>query len=274
VSRSSQASVARSRPPTVLPVVTNGLGMRLAVVPAGTFLMGSPEADRDAFPDEKPPHPVRIERPFLLGVYPVTQGEFRAVTGRNPSKFQTSGRDTSRRPVESVSWQEAIEFCNALSEAEGLAPFYLSSEGEPIDPDADGYRLPTEAEWEYACRAGSKTRYYFGDDPARLRDHAWYRDNGESRTHTVGQKRPNAWGLYELHGNVWEWCWDGYDADYYAASPESDPWGPGQAETRVLRGGSWLYNALLARSANRYRLAPSKTLNDLGFRIARAAPVS
>ena len=188
---------------------------------------------------------MRITRPFYLGVYEVTQEEYETVMGRNPSCFsakgggkdRVAGQDTRRHPVESVSWNDAIAFCNKLSEREGLRPYYRSGAGE--QSGGDGYRLPTEAEWEYACRAGSTTRYSFGDDAASLGEFAWYDGNSGSKTHPVGQKRPNAFGLYDMHGNVWEWCWDGYEERYYANSPADDPLGPSQAAGRVIRGGGW-----------------------------------
>src|SRR5207302_1335063 len=135
------------------------------------------------------------------------------VTGASPSSY----RGPDNLPVETISWYEAIAFCNKLSEREGLKPYYRSDEG--VQSGGDGYRLPTEAEWEYACRAGSTTRYSFGDDAARLGKYAWYVANSTNKTRPAGQTRPNTWGLYDMHGNVWEWCWDRYGVDYYAQSP-------------------------------------------------------
>jgi formylglycine-generating enzyme required for sulfatase activity len=227
--------------------VTNTLGMKFALIPAGEFAMGSPAADKDAYDDEKPQHQVRITQPFYLGVTEVTQGQYRAVTGQNPSQFQ--GADNL--PVETVSWNDAVAFCNALSTKEGRT-----------------YRLPTEAEWEYACRAGNPGRFAFGDDDRMLDRYAWYVGNSDTRTHPVGQKQPNSFGLYDMHGNVWEWCADGYSADYYKESPGVDPPGPSGASVRVGRGGSWFSDPRVCRSAGRYGNAPGVRLFYLGFRLA------
>ena len=233
--------------------ITNSIGMKLVLIPAGEFLMGSPDSDKDARDDEKPQHRVRITRPFYLGATEVTQGQYRAVTGQSPSHFKGS----DDLPVEQVSWNDAIAFCDKLSELE---------KGQL---GGASYRLPTEAEWEYACRAGSTTRYSFGDDAARLGEFAWYDGNSGGKTHPVGQKRPNALNLYDMHGNVWEWCQDWYDKDYYGQSPGADPPGPAQAASRVDRGGSWFGNPQLARSAYRLGSDPGDRGNDLGFRAAR-----
>ena len=255
-----------------LKTITNTIEMELVLIRAGEFLMGSPESDTDAMADEKPQHRVRITRPFYLGVTEVTQGQYQAVTGANPSHFKGS----ANLPVETVSWLDAIDYCNALSRKEGLTPFYRI-QGETVEvPDwnGTGYRLPTEAEWEYACRAGSTTRYSFGDDAAGLGAFAWY--SGNSRTlnvrlsQPVGQKRPNAWGLYDMHGNVEEWCWDGYEADYYSKKPPAaDPLGPSQAASRVYRGGCWRLSPQICGSAFRHGHAPGNRSPLLGFRVAR-----
>jgi formylglycine-generating enzyme required for sulfatase activity len=219
--------------------------------------MGSPDTDEDAGKDEKPQHRVRITRPFYLGAYEVTQGQYRAVTGASPSKFNKGPDDL---PVERVSWKDAMAFCNKLSEREGLKPYYQTGAG--AQSGGDGYRLPTEAEWEYACRAGSTTQYSFD---ARW----WCRDNSGGETHPVGQKRPNAWGLYDMHGNVWEWCGDGYDEGYYARSPGADPLGPSQAANRVARGGSWSSLSHECWSAHRNVSGQGGRYDTLGFRVAR-----
>ncbi len=225
--------------------LTNSIGMTLTLILSGEFLMGSDESDPDAFDNEfldkaagkKQKHRVRISRPFYLGVTEVTQGQYQAVMGENPSTFKGS----DDLPVEKVSWLDAVKFCNKLSEREGRKPYYRIAGDTVTIAGGNGYRLPTEAEWEYACRAGRSTRYPSGDDENGLGEYAWYEKNSDSKTHPVGQKKRNEWGLYDMLGNVWEWCWDGYTADYYKQSPVDDPPGAAQAALRVIRGGSWFY---------------------------------
>jgi formylglycine-generating enzyme required for sulfatase activity len=236
--------------------LTNSIGMKLKLIPAGEFLMGSPDSDSEAVADEKPQHRVTITKPFYLGVYEVTQAEYQRVMGTNPSAYSTAkvGQDTSQHPVDQVSWEDTVEFCRQLSELP--------------DEKAAGrlYRLPTAAEWEYACRAGSATKYSFGDSESQLGDYAWYDDsNSESSAHPVGQKKPNAFGLYDMHGNVWEWCQDWY-APY--AGEASDPQGPASGSRRVYRGGCWFSTARNCRSAYRFRLSPAYRNLNLGFRLA------
>ena len=270
-----ERAVEDDREPTDAKEITNSLGMKLALIPAGEFLMGSTDEDKDALDNEKPQHRVRITRPFYLGVYEVSQQEYEMVMGWNPSWFSTqgggkdrmAGQDTRRHPVESVSWNDAITFCNKLSEREGLRPYYRSGVEEPSG--GDGYRLPTEAEWEYACRAEGTTRYIFGDNAASLGEFAWYDGNSGSNTHPVGQKRPNTFGLYDMHGNVWEWCWDGYEERYYANSPPDDPLGPSKSVDRVLRGGGWDDGPRYCRLAIRLWGSPGRPGFLLGFRVAR-----
>jgi formylglycine-generating enzyme required for sulfatase activity len=189
-------------------------------------------------------------QPFHLGAFPVTQAQYAGVTGLRPSAAQRDGM-----PVESVSWWDAVRFCNELSERAGLVPAYRLDDGEGIEWDttADGYRLPTEAEWEYACRAGTSGPRY-----GPLDDIAWYRGNSGERLHEVGGKRPNAWGLYDMLGNVWDWCWDVYDAEVYGSY-------------RVLRGGGWFDEHWSCRASVRRRSHPSLQLDDVGFRLARSA---
>ncbi|MDA0841450.1 MAG: formylglycine-generating enzyme family protein, partial [Planctomycetota bacterium] len=221
----------------------NSIGMELILIPAGEFEMGSPanEKDRD---ENEVQHTVKITKPFFMSRTEVTQGQYEAVMGKNPSDFK--GKDL---PVESVSWEEAVEFSKKLSDKERKA-----------------YRLPTEAEWEYACRAGTKTIFSFGDSDKNLGDYAWQSGNSTGTTHVVGQKKPNSWGLYDMHGNVWEWCSDWY-GDYYSKTIV-DPTGPTAGEGRVLRGGSWLSSAGYCRSAFRSGYGPGGRDGILGFRVA------
>jgi formylglycine-generating enzyme required for sulfatase activity len=225
------------------------VSVELEQIPAGTFKMGSPETEAGHFKDETL-HEVTISKPFYLGKYPVTQSQWQAVMGSNPSYFKGP-----QRPVEEVSWEDAVEFCRKLSEL-------------PEEKAAGRvYRLPTEAEWEYACRAGSQTAYSFGDDARLLKDFAWFSDNSNSQTHPVGQKKPNAWGLYDMHGNVWEWCGDWY-GDYPRGSA-TDPTGPKERSYRVLRGGCWFFSAELCRAAYRNGIGPTYSDIILGLRLAR-----
>jgi formylglycine-generating enzyme required for sulfatase activity/serine/threonine protein kinase len=250
---------------TVLPKqIVNSIGMKLVLIPAGEFLMGSPGSDPSADSDEKPQHRVRISKPFYLGINEVTQGNFRAVMGRNPSYFKGS----DDLPVEQVTWLAALRFCIKLSELENRTPFYRVDGTAVTIVGGDGYRLPTEAEWEYACRAGSTTRYPFLEGAGVMGEYVWYRRNSEGKTHPVGQKLPNAWGLYDMLGNVLEWCGDWYGETYYASSPGSDPSGPPSASTRVDRGGSWTSVPPFCRSADRAGFAPGERNNYLGFRVA------
>ena len=219
----------------------NSIGMKFTHIPAGEFMMGS-----DEYSNEQPVHKVKISKPFYLGTYPVTQREWRAVMGENPSRFK--GDDL---PVEQVSWNDVQEFIKKLNQKEG----------------ADKYRLPSEAEWEYACRAGTTTQYSFGDDEGKLGEYAWYSHNSGSKTHPVGQKKPNPWGLYDMHGNVWEWVQDWYHSDYKGAPSDGSAWESEDGSLRVLRGGSWLKDAWICRSADRGNLNPGARNYGLGFRL-------
>jgi formylglycine-generating enzyme required for sulfatase activity len=271
-----------SRAATPAPVVdpeflTTRIGqIKLKRIPAGTFRMGSSISEGE--PDEHPQHPVEI-RQFYLGVTEVTQAQYREVMRQNPSYFSSTGggkdavtgQSTDQHPVETVSWLDAVRFCNTLSEREGLKPFYEINGDNVQVPDwnGTGYRLPTEAEWEYACRAGSTTRYGFGDDERELSKYAWFEATSEKGTQAVGQKQPNAFGLYDMHGNVWEWCWDWYYAEYYKQMLNINPTGPSKGTDRVLRGGSFFDYPAYLRSAYRYRLQPAVRYRGSGFRLAR-----
>jgi formylglycine-generating enzyme required for sulfatase activity len=253
----TEVVVSRPVPADPPKLITNTLEMKLVLIPAGEFLMGSPDSDDEAYSQEKPQHHVRITRSFYLGVYEVTQRQYRAITGEDPGGID----ETDDYPVVNVSWTDAIAFCNRLSEREGLKTYYQF--GADVKSGTEGYRLPTEAEWEYACRAGSMTKYSSGD--------YWDHGNAGRMIHPVGQRRPNAWGLYDMHGNVREWCLDWYDPGYYAQSQDADPLGPPKAADRVNRGGSWDVHPRYCRSAYRDGLSPEYRSTYVGFRVARAA---
>ena len=227
-----------------LPPITNSIGMQLKLIPTGTFTMGDANGDSD-----ETPHQVTLTKPFMLGVYEVTQSQYEQVMGNNPSKFK--GADN---PVEQVSWDAAVEFCRKLSSL-------------PAEKAAGNvYRLPSEAEWEYACRAGTTTQYSFGDDESDLGQYAWYDGNSGRKVHPVGDKQPNAWGLYDMHGNVYEWCQDRFGD--YRSGMVTDPTGPASGSSRVNRGGSWFNSAEFCRSAYRSGDSPSLRSSDYGFRVS------
>lgn len=221
---------------------TNSIGMKFTLIPAGEFNMGSEEYD-----SEKPVHKVKINNSFYLGTYLVTQREWKAVMGDNPSSVKGV-----KLPVEKVSWFEVQEFIFNLNEKEGT----------------DKYRLPNEAEWEYACRAGTTTRYSFGDSESELGDYAWYDENSDGKTHPVGQKKPNSWGLYDMHGNVYEWVQDCWHDSYDGAPTDGSAW-ERAGNNRVNRGGSWYDLARNRRSASRRYDIPYNCSHVLGFRLLR-----
>jgi formylglycine-generating enzyme required for sulfatase activity/serine/threonine protein kinase len=275
--------------------VTNSIGMILALIPAGEFEMGASDAEDRAGDDEKPQHRVRITKPYYLGVHEVTQEAFDRVMGRNPSWFSVRGggkeavlgHDTRPFPVETVSWYDAVEFCNKLSENENRQSYYWLANverGEDAKIKAaevgivggDGYRLPTEAEWEYACRAGASTPFHFGTSldgiEANIDANQSYGTVNKGRylqrTTAVGSYSPNAFGLYDMHGNIWEWCWDVYDKEYYRKTSEADPTGPSSGSLHVIRGGGWDFSAVDCRSAYRGRISPADRSYLSGFRVA------
>ena len=242
-------------------------GMHFVFIPPGEFLMGSPDEEKGRRSDgrEGPVHKVRLTKPFYLGKYEVTQAEWRAAMGGNPSRFQHD-----RNPVEQVSWSDCQGFLKKLNESVGSAHFSESSEERAKARTTNlTFALPTEAQWEYACRAGTQTRFYFGDDPdyEQLVEYAWFGANSADKTHPVGEKKPNPWGLYDLSGNVWEWCQDRSGA--YPGSEVQDPSGSTESERRVIRGSSWYDAGSGCRSAYRYGNTPDYRLNGrLGCRVA------
>jgi len=251
--------------------IANAIGMKLVFIPPGQFQMGSSKEEMErllrearekkdgqsytaSLASEDPQHLVTIERFFYLAVAEVTQGQYQQVIGSNPSACVEAGPNA---PVESVSWNEAIEFCRQLSAL-------------PKEKRAGhAYRLPTEAEWEYACRAGTQTTYLFGAAPSRLDDYAWWRENSGGTTHSTGQRLPNPWGLHDILGNVSEWCADWFDRDYYARSSGPDVGGPRSGTTRVFRGASWNNEDPRSfRTAVRDERNPDDRSRSIGFRVA------
>ena len=246
-------------------VVVTKSGIEMVAIPGGSFEMGS----QGAAPDEMPVRKVSIS-PFWMDRYEVVQEEFRKYQLPDPSHFKGP-----KQPLDQINWTDAALYCNDRSRAEGLKPCYDEKTWE-CDFAADGYRLPTEAEWEYACRAGSGAQYGFGNNPASLKDFAWYAQNSSATTHPVGRKKPNAWGLYDMHGNVAEWCSDRYSETYYRQSPDKDPRGPAEGKERSLRGGAWNSSPESCRSAYR---ASDPAIDDtclandaIGFRCVRSSP--
>jgi formylglycine-generating enzyme required for sulfatase activity len=250
----------------------NDVRMELAYIPPGRFTMGSNAGDRD----EKPPYRVRLTEGFYIGRHEVTRVQFAAFVQATGHKtvaesdglatvwtaaegyFEKDGASwkapgfpqTGEHPVVCVSWMDAKAFCTWLGQKTGKT-----------------CRLPTEAQWEYACRAGSTGKWCFGDNEGGLTEYAWYEGNSNDRTHPVGRKNPNSWGLYDMHGNVWEWCEDWYAGEYYRHSPREDPTGPAIGRDRVLRGGTWCGESDECRSAYRDGYAPTETFADTGFRV-------
>lgn len=244
-------------------LVTNTLAMKFALIPAGTFRMGSPPGEGGRRENEGPVHDVILTKPFYLAYTPVTQAQYQAVMGTNPARFQGAAGGGWEHPVECVSWDDAAAFCQKLGE-------------KPAEKAAGyTYRLPTEAEWEYACRAGSVGPFHFGDslDASQACFDGSY-PYGEGRfgptaprTARVLSFAANHFGLYDMHGNVWEWCADWFDADYYRSSPRQDPPGPASGTFRVLRGGGWRNQAATCRTAYRNALAPNQRQPFIGFRV-------
>ncbi len=248
-------------------VIKTSSGLEMVALPGGWFEMGSAKRA----PDEAPPHRVWVDA-FLLDKYEVVQEQYAKLVGANPSSFKGSGK-----PVDTVTWTDAGKYCNLRSRAEGLEPCYHEESGTwQCDFKANGYRLPTEAEWEYACRAGTESESYFGSDSRTLNKHAWYTDNSSRQTHVVGQKEPNRWGLYDMYGNVAEWCNDVYAENYYKTSPPQNPRGPEKGEIKVLRGGGWQDRADNLRSSWRASdncsFVDACIMDSTGFRCARNAP--
>jgi len=249
--------------------LTNSIGMKFRRIAPGSYLMGTQEHPGSPKLGEQV-HRVKINHPFYLGVYEVTQAQYERIMGTNPSFYQAPNiqpaflhpnrlapkSDTSGYPVEKVSWEDATEFCERLSDlAEEKAAGRI-------------YRLPTEAQWEYACRAGTKSSFSFDGEPNNLGEYGWYWDNSRGQTHPVGELKPNAWGLYDMHGNVSEWCLDWFDQ--YPETTQIDPTGPTHGIYKVHRGGGWFVEASLCESASRDFEDPKSRLS-VGFRVVASA---
>lgn len=224
-------------------------GIRFVKIEPGCFEMGRDKNFKESLKSELPAHKVCIQKAFYLGETELTQGQWEEVMGSNPSKFKVRNY-----PVERVTWNEVQEFIQRLNKLEG----------------GENYRLPTEAEWEYAARAGTRSVYSYGDDAEKLTKYAWFGNEGyRGSSKEVAKKQPNPWGLYDIHGNVWEWVQDWYSEGYYTSSPANDPKGPAIGQYKVYRGGSWVSKAFNLRSALRYSGLPVTRSSDIGFRLVR-----
>ena len=242
-------------------IIKTSAGKEMVQIPGGWFEMGSKKNS------ESPVHKVWVDA-FFMDRHEVTQEEYEKLIQGNPSHFRGV-----KNPVEQISWSNAVLYCNARSRKEALKPCYNEETGK-CDFSANGYRLPTEAEWEYACRAGAKTDYFFGRDESQLKNYAWFADNSTNKTQPVGQKKPNQWELYDMYGNVAEWCNDIYSDSYYKETPEKNPQGPAKGKKYILRGGSWSSSAESCRSSYRIGEDPGFqdacfTRDDIGFRCVR-----
>ncbi len=222
----------------------NGVELEMAEIPGGEFWMGDDNGDENA----KPRHLVKVSA-FFMGKFPVTQAQYQAIMVTNPSGSPVE----ERYPVQNINWDQSVEFCQELSQRKGK-----------------NYRLPSEAEREYACRAGTQTKYYFGDDQNQLGDHGWYFTNSNYDTHPVGEKNPNTFGLYDMYGNIWEWCSDRWHANYANAPTDGSIWNGGKPRHRVIRGGSWGNDAISCCSAIRESYLAVHREDYIGFRLVFA----
>ena len=232
----------------MIETITNRIGMELILIPSGSFKMGGDKNLEQAEDHETPRHRVNISKTFYMGKYVVTQREWFEIMNDNPSEFKDE-----TRPVERVSWNDVQGFIQKLNEKE----------------EADTYRLPFEAEWEYAARADTESAYSFRVDINTLTQYAWYRKNSDRKTRPVGRLKPNPWGLHDVHGNVHEWCQDWFDKNYYSQSPSKDPLGPSSGLAKVLRGGDWGSEDWYCRCASRSLSSPDRRSSRVGFRLIR-----
>ena len=247
----ADAAPADSPPPVQSFPLPGGAALEMVWIKPGIFVMGSPEGEAGRYSVEGPQHEVTISRGFYLGRREITQGQWETVMGTRPWDGESFVQVNPDHPAVYISWEDVQSFIKKLNEAAGSSV----------------YRLPTEAEWEYACRAGTTTRWSFGDEESRLGDYAWYSKNGGRHAQAVGAKEPNPGGLYDMHGNVWEWCWDW--SGNYKDGAGLDPQGPPSGSGRVLRGGGFDYPARLLRSAFRVSFAPGYRGSGVGVRLLR-----
>lgn len=246
-------------PPAIEEEIAEGVKIRMVYIPAGEFEMGYRKKGRDA--NEKYNHKIRIKEGYYIGIYEITQSQWKSVMGKNPSRFQAGFRntldDTSNYPIEQVSWVDTKKYIIELNKKADKLLLY---------------RLPSEAEWEYACRAGTSTRFYWGDDNdySQIGDYAWYDKNSKERTHPVGGKKPNKWGLYDMSGNVWEWCEDDWHDNYIGAPDDGRPWiNRYRSSFRVIRGGAWNSFSQSCCSDSRLNIIPDTHFVCFGFRVVR-----
>jgi formylglycine-generating enzyme required for sulfatase activity len=242
-------AIAQGQVAAFISQLASATGIKLVLIPAGTFTMGSPDSEADRGADESPQTRVMLTKDFYLGQTDVTQGQYELVMGANPSDFKKAGKNA---PVEEVSWGDAMAFCQKLTERERTAGRL---------PEGYAFTLPTEAQWEYACRAGTIGAY--ATDPDET---SWFDRNSGGTTHPVGAKQPNLWGLYDMTGNVYQWCADWY-ANRYPGGEATDPTGPDAGTVHILRGGGWYYDRSYCRSAYR-DFDPGYRANFIGFRVA------
>ncbi len=279
------ADAAKKSDKQIIEINLDGEKMFFAEIPKGTFQMGQKE-----FTFSEPVHKVTISNPFYMGTHEVTQAQYKKIIGKNPSAFRqikekgsNNFLNTDSFPVENISWLDAVRFCNALSVNQGLLPCYRNQNNATKIADTDivfcdwnatGYRLPTEAEWEYSCRANATTTYFWGEDSAEetVDQYAWYDANSKRMSHPGGEKLMNAFGLYDMSGNVSEWCWDW--SDYYCSSEQIDPKGPDSGKYRISRGGYYEQRVDAVCSVARDHFYPNKAGNDgtIGFRVVRLCP--